>query len=244
MTLIYSRNKEDDVSDLRIVLQTLKDKELYPKFSKCEFCLEFVEFLGHIVFSKGIRVDTKKIEVVQNWTRRSFLGLAGYYGRVGLGCVLMHNGKVIAYASRQLKIHEKNYPTNDLELAVVDIQEDWHIAYELELLSELVAVHPVVTPQIRKKVLTPVFHVSMLKNCLGDPSLIVPTENIGIKDSLSYEDITPQILDHQVRKLRTKEVSSVKVLWRNKFVEEATWKDDKDMKNRYPHLFASEEIQN
>ncbi|WMV18082.1 hypothetical protein MTR67_011467 [Solanum verrucosum] len=85
-----------------------------------------------------------------------------------------------------------------------------NIAYELELPQELAAVHPV-------------FHVSMLKKCMSDPSLIIPTENIGIKDSLSYEEITVQILDHQVRKLRTKEVASIKVLWRNQFVEEATW---------------------
>ncbi|WMV42512.1 hypothetical protein MTR67_035897 [Solanum verrucosum] len=84
-----------------------------------------------------------------------------------------------------------------------------NIAYELELPQELVAVHPV-------------FHISMFKKCMGDPSLIIPTENIGIKDSLSYEEIHVQILDRQVRKLRTKEVASVKVLWRNQFVEEAT----------------------
>ncbi|KAH0776371.1 hypothetical protein KY290_007782 [Solanum tuberosum] len=103
-----------------------------------------------------------------------------------------------------------------------------NIAYELELPQELAAVNPV-------------FHISMLKKCMGDPSLIIPTENIGIKDSLSYEEILIQILDRQVRKLRTKEVASVKVLWRNQFVEEATWEAEEDMKKRYPHLFESEE---
>ena len=81
----------------------------------------------------------------------------------------------------------------------------------------------------------------MLKKCLGDLSLIVPTENMGIKDSLSYEEVPIQILGRQVRNLRTKEVASVKVLWRNQFVEEATWETKEDMKNRYPHLFESEE---
>ena len=70
----------------------------------------------------------------------------------------------------------------------------------------------------------------MLKKCMGDPSLIIPTENIGIKDSLSYGEIPVQILDRQVRKLRTNEVASVKVLWRNQFVEEATWEAEEDMK--------------
>ncbi|WMV33357.1 hypothetical protein MTR67_026742 [Solanum verrucosum] len=84
------------------------------------------------------------------------------------------------------------------------------VAYELELQQELATVHPV-------------FHVSMLKKWMGDPLLIIPTEDIGIKNSLSYEEIPVQILDRQVRKSMTKEVASVKVLWRNQFVEKATW---------------------
>ncbi|WMV40788.1 hypothetical protein MTR67_034173 [Solanum verrucosum] len=64
---------------------------------------------------------------------------------------------------------------------------------------------------------------------MGDPSLIIPTEDIGIKDSLSYEEIHVQILDHQVRKLRIKEVALVKVLWRNQFVEKDTWEAEEDM---------------
>ncbi|WMV37184.1 hypothetical protein MTR67_030569 [Solanum verrucosum] len=61
-------------------------------------------------------------------------------------------------------------------------------------------------------------------------------------DSLSYEEIHVQILDRQVYKLRTKEVASVKVLWRNQFVEEATWEAEEDMKKIYPHLFKLGEV--
>ncbi|WMV51493.1 hypothetical protein MTR67_044878 [Solanum verrucosum] len=103
-----------------------------------------------------------------------------------------------------------------------------NVAYELELPQELAAVHQV-------------FHISMLKKCMGDPSVIIPTVNIEIKDTLSYGEIPVQILDRQVRKLRTKEVASVKVLWRNQFVEEATWEAEEDVKKRYPHIFKSEE---
>ncbi|XP_069145962.1 uncharacterized protein [Solanum lycopersicum] len=84
-----------------------------------------------------------------------------------------------------------------------------NVVFELELPQELAMVHLV-------------FHISILKRYMGDPSLIIPTEDIGIKDNLSYEDIPVHILDCQVRKLRTKEVASVKVLWRNQYVEEAT----------------------
>ncbi|WMV46648.1 hypothetical protein MTR67_040033 [Solanum verrucosum] len=104
-----------------------------------------------------------------------------------------------------------------------------NIASKLELLSELAAVQPV-------------FQVSMLKKCMGDPSLILPTKNIGIKDSLSYEEIPVQILDRQVHKLRTNKVALVKVIWRSQFVEEATWEVEEDMKKRYPHLFPSEPV--
>ncbi|KAH0722292.1 hypothetical protein KY290_004974 [Solanum tuberosum] len=186
--LIYSRSENEYMDHLRIVLQVLKDHQVFAKFSKCEFWLRSVPFLGHIVSNKGIEVDPKKTNAFKSWPRpltpsdiRSFLGLAGYYrrfvegfssiasplttltqkkakfvwseaceknfqelkdrltsasvltlpegtngfvvycdaSRVGLGCVLMQNGKVIAYASRQLKVHEKNYPTHDLELGAV-----------------------------------------------------------------------------------------------------------------------------
>ncbi|WMV32921.1 hypothetical protein MTR67_026306 [Solanum verrucosum] len=77
-------------------------------------------------------------------------------------------------------------------------RRDCNIAYELELPSELATVHLM-------------FIVSMPKKCMGDPSLIVPTGNICIKDNLYYEEIPIQILDRQVHKSRTKEVASVKV---------------------------------
>ncbi|WMV24394.1 hypothetical protein MTR67_017779 [Solanum verrucosum] len=99
-----------------------------------------------------------------------------------------------------------------------------NIAYELELPQKLADAHLV-------------FHISMLKKCMSAPSLIIPTENIGIKDNLSYVEIHIEILDHQVSKLRTKEVASIMVLWRIKFVEKTTWEAEEDMKKRYPYLF-------
>ncbi|CAA0810895.1 Uncharacterized mitochondrial protein AtMg00860, partial [Striga hermonthica] len=186
--LVYSRSAAQHEEHLRIVLETLRRERLYAKFSKCEFWLDRVAFVGHIVMAEGIEVDPTKIEAVRNWSAprsvteiRSFLGLAGYYRRFiegfskialpltrltrkgakfewsrrcessfqelkerlttapvlnipdptrsftiysdasnqGLGCVLMQEGKVVAYALRQLKPHEENYPTHDLELAAV-----------------------------------------------------------------------------------------------------------------------------
>ncbi|KAI3729830.1 hypothetical protein L6452_18501 [Arctium lappa] len=165
-----------------------RDQKLYAKFSKCEFWIREVHFLGHVVNQEGIQVDPAKVEAIKKWEIpktpteiRQFLGLAGYYrrfisnfskiaqplttltrkdekfiwtdkqeeafqtlkqrlcnapilalpkgtdnfvvycdaSRQGLGCVLMQKDKVIAYASRQLKVHERNYTTHDLELGAV-----------------------------------------------------------------------------------------------------------------------------
>ena len=86
--LVYLKDRENHNTHLRVVLETLRKEQLYAKLSKCEFWLNEVSFLGHIVSKEGIRVDPKKIEVVVEWKPprnvtevRSFLGLAGYYRR-------------------------------------------------------------------------------------------------------------------------------------------------------------------
>ncbi|GKC27563.1 putative reverse transcriptase domain-containing protein [Tanacetum coccineum] len=86
--LIYSRNKEEHANHLRIILELLKKEKLYAKFSKCDFWIHIVQFLGHLIDSQGLHVDPAKIEAVKNWASpttpieiHQFLGLAGYYQR-------------------------------------------------------------------------------------------------------------------------------------------------------------------
>ena len=86
--LIYSPSEEEHEDHLRVVLQLLRDHKLYAKFSKCEFWLTKVTFLGHIVSVSSVSVDPEKVKVVMSWERpksvfeiRGFLGLAGYYRR-------------------------------------------------------------------------------------------------------------------------------------------------------------------
>lgn len=90
--LVYSSSEAEHADHLRTVLRVLQKGKLYAKFSKCEFWLNSVAFLGHIISSKGIWVDTQKIEVVKTWPRpttptevHSFLDLAGYYRRFVMG---------------------------------------------------------------------------------------------------------------------------------------------------------------
>ena len=194
--LIYSQSEWEHEYHLRIILQLLRDHQLYAKFSKCEFWLTEVRFLGHVVSASGVSVDLEKVEAMMSWERpksifeiRSFLGFAGYYRKfiedfsriaapmtrltrkevkfdwddryeeafqelkrrltsapimivpdrgqgytvycdaswAGLGCVFMQSGRVVAYGSHQLKNHEQNYPTHDMELAaVVFAFKIWH----------------------------------------------------------------------------------------------------------------------
>nr|GEZ80228.1 putative reverse transcriptase domain-containing protein [Tanacetum cinerariifolium] len=194
-------DEKEHEEHLRQILKLLKKEELYAKFSKYEFLIPRVQFLGHVIDSQSIHVDPAKIESVKDWASpnspteiRQFLGLTGYYRRFiegfskiaktmtkltqkkikfewgdkqeaafqllkqklcsapilalpegskdfivycdasnkGLGTVLMQREKVISYASRQLKIHEKNYTTYDLELGtVVFTLKTWrHYLYE------------------------------------------------------------------------------------------------------------------
>ncbi|GKD39762.1 putative reverse transcriptase domain-containing protein, partial [Tanacetum coccineum] len=186
--LIYSKDEKEHEEHLKSILELLKKEKLYVKFSKCEFWISKVQFLKHVIDSRGIHVDPAKIESIKDWVSpktpmeiRQFLGLVGYYRRFiegflkiaksmtkltqkgikfdwgekeenafqlikqklcsapilallkgsedfvvycdashkGLGAMLMQREKVIAYAPRRLKVHEKNYTTHDLELGSV-----------------------------------------------------------------------------------------------------------------------------
>jgi Reverse transcriptase (RNA-dependent DNA polymerase) len=86
--LVYSRSRDEHVRHLRLTLQRLREHKLYAKLSKCEFWLEQVGFLGHIISGDGLAVDPQKISAITEWRPpttqtevRNFLGLAGYYRR-------------------------------------------------------------------------------------------------------------------------------------------------------------------
>ncbi|KAA3461719.1 RNA-directed DNA polymerase (Reverse transcriptase) [Gossypium australe] len=110
--LIYSKNEVKDAQHLKIVLQALREKKLYAKFSKCEFWLTEVGFLDHVVLRNEALVF-KQPESGKEFVIYSDASLNG------LRCVSMQEGNSIAYASRELKVHEKNYPTYDLKLVAI-----------------------------------------------------------------------------------------------------------------------------
>ena len=83
-----------------------------------------------------------------------------------------------------------------------------------------------------------VFHVSMLRKYVSDPTHVLSYEHLQLDQDLSYEEKPVQVLDRKDKVLRTKTVPLVKVLWRNSKSEEATWELESDMRSRYPELFV------
>ncbi|XP_042472196.1 uncharacterized protein LOC122054833 [Zingiber officinale] len=104
---------------------------------------------------------------------------------------------------------------------------DWigTAAYQVALPLNLSGVHNV-------------FHISILRRYISNPSHVIGHEFVQWMPDLSYEEVPKQILDCQVRKLRNKETKMVKILWGNQLIEEATWETELDMCNRYPKLFG------
>lgn len=101
-----------------------------------------------------------------------------------------------------------------------------NVAYELDFPFELASVHLL-------------FCVSLLKKFISDTSSIVPLESVGVKEKLSYEKVTFEIQDCQVQKLTNDEVASIKVLWRNQSIVDATWEGEADMVSCYPPFFTA-----
>ncbi|XP_069148314.1 uncharacterized protein [Solanum lycopersicum] len=99
------------------------------------------------------------------------------------------------------------------------------VAYELAFPPGLSGVHPV-------------FHVSMLKRYHGDGKYIIRLDSVLLDENLSYEEEPVAILDREVRKLRSREIASIKVQWKNRLVEDSTWEKEAVMQERYPHLFT------
>ena len=101
------------------------------------------------------------------------------------------------------------------------------VAYRLELPSYLDRIHDV-------------FHVSMLRKYIPNPSHVLTEQPVEIQENLTYEEEPVQILDRREQVLRNKTIPLVKVLWRSHTVEEATWEHEEQMKKHYPHLFEYE----
>jgi hypothetical protein len=123
--LIYSKDKEEHAKHFEIVLQILREHQLYAKFSKCKFWLDSVEFLGHVITKEGIAVNPRKVQSVLEWNSpknakeiRGFLGMAGYYQRFIEG--------FLKIAGPMTKLLKKNTPfvwTDECEASFQKLKE-------------------------------------------------------------------------------------------------------------------------
>ncbi|GJW08412.1 putative reverse transcriptase domain-containing protein, partial [Tanacetum coccineum] len=141
--LIYSRNEKEHEEHLKTILELLKKEELYAKFSKCEFWINTVKFLGHVIDSSGIHVDPAKIEAVKNWASpttpseiRQFLGLAGYYRRFIKG---FSYSTQIKHSSKNLgKIANYSMSARDkFGLGYGDYRYSGNLSYENEVFQSV-----------------------------------------------------------------------------------------------------------
>ncbi|GKB50514.1 putative reverse transcriptase domain-containing protein [Tanacetum coccineum] len=302
--LIYSRNKEEHADHLRIIWELLKKEKLYAKFSKCDFWISIVQFLGHVIDSKGFHIDPAKIEAIKNWAspttptehildqkelnmrQRRWLELLADYD-----CeIRYHPGKanVVADALSQKRTKSKQlgvralvmtlhpklpsqileaqtesalgtqldmstayHPETDgqskrtiqtleymLRACVIDFGKGWErhlplilkrvgpVAYKLELPEELRNVHST-------------FHVSNLKKCLSDESLVIPMKELRLDDKLNFVEEPIEIMDREVKQQRQSHIPIVKVRWNSKRRPEFTWEREDQIRAKYPHLFSN-----
>nr|GEY86654.1 putative reverse transcriptase domain-containing protein [Tanacetum cinerariifolium] len=237
--LIYSKDEKEHEEHLKAILELLKKEELYAKFSKCEFWISKVQFLGHVIDSQGLaeyyrrfikgfskiakpmtKLTQKKVKF--EWGSEDFIVYCDASNK-GLGDVLMQKEKVISYASRQLKIQEKNDTTHDLELGavvkerepplrvralVMTIRQILNAQTEARKLENIKKED--VVEEIRKvayklelpKELSRVhntFHVSNLKKCHADEPLVVPLDGLHVDDKLHFIEEPVEIIDREVK---------------------------------------------
>jgi hypothetical protein len=123
--LVYSKSTEERKEHLRVVLQRLRDHQLYAKFSKCEFWINEVSFLGHVISSEGITVEPDKVRDVLDWKPptsvaqvRSFLGLASYYRRF-----ILNFSKILEPITELLRKGNKYVWSKDCEEALMTLKK-------------------------------------------------------------------------------------------------------------------------
>ncbi|GKC20445.1 putative reverse transcriptase domain-containing protein, partial [Tanacetum coccineum] len=214
--LIFSRNKEEHANHLRIILELLKKEKLYAKFSKCDFWIHIVQFLGHLIDSQELHNSpTIQLPCQYQGTTHS----RPTYGRKGqiylfiwrkVGDVQLTRPEIIHETTKKIvQIRQRLQAARDRQRSYANLSFDGKqgklnpryigpfkiferiglVAYKLELSEELSNVHST-------------FHISNLKKCLSDESLVIPMKELRLDDKLNFVEEPVEIMDREVKQLK------------------------------------------
>ncbi|GJS09572.1 putative reverse transcriptase domain-containing protein [Tanacetum coccineum] len=211
--LIYSCNKEEHANHLRIILELLKKEKLYAKFSKCDF--------GFVYYHASIKAAP----------------FEALYGRKFRSPVCWAEVRDVQLTGPEI-IHETTEKIVSIRFGIdlmlnpryigpfKILEQIGLVAYKLELPEELSSVHCT-------------FHISNLKKCLSDESLVIPMKELRLDDKLNFVEEPMEIMDREVKQLKQSRIPIVKVRWNSKRGPEFTWEHEDQIHAKYPHLFSN-----
>nr|GFA03202.1 hypothetical protein [Tanacetum cinerariifolium] len=183
--LVYSKDEEEHGKHLNIILELLKKERLYAKFSKCDFWLDLVQFLGNVIDRNGVHVDPAKIEAIRSWaaptkpTKKDKKYELGKEEDEGYGAMLMQREKVIAYASRQLKRWIKL-------LSDYDCKIQYHHG-KANVVADALSQKEMIKP-LRVRTLVMTVHNNLPKKILEAQKEAMKRKNVGAeKDLIMHE---------------------------------------------------------
>ncbi|GKB48413.1 putative reverse transcriptase domain-containing protein [Tanacetum coccineum] len=232
--MIYSKSKEEHIEHLKLILELLKKEELYAKFLKCEFWLPKVQFLGHVIDSEGIHVDSAKIQLIKDWASpktstkilhfleaafqllkqklcsASILALPEGSENFVVYCDASRKGLGTVLMQREKRIQA----ARDRQKSYADMR---HKPLEFEVGDKvMLKVSPWkrVIQQLSRVHST--FHVSNLKKCFIDEPLAIPLDEIHIDDKLHFIEEPVEIMDREVKRLKQTCIPIVKVRWNSR----------------------------
>ncbi|GJS79654.1 putative reverse transcriptase domain-containing protein [Tanacetum coccineum] len=230
--LIYSKTQEEHVEHLRLVLELLKKEKLYAKFSKCEFWLREVQFLGHVFkIGNGIQCGP---EFIKNFSK-----IAKSLTMLTQKSKTFDWGEEQELAFQTLKDKLCNAPV----LALLDGPEDFVVKAEHQRLSGLLQQPEI--PVWKWEGISMDFVTKLPKissghdtiwKCLADPTLQVPLDEIRVDAKLNFVEEPVEILEREFKKLKRSRIAIVKVWWNSKRGPEFTWEHEDQMKLKYPRF--------